>query len=92
MNMKYHIYHQGKNFKRYLNYISGNMVIPTEESQKQEMSLKFVCSKLNQEKLSCFHLKMAKVSKILHKKNSLKFTSAFMQRGQRGILGKEIVQ
>ena len=50
MNMKYHIYHQGKDFKRYLNYISGNMVIPTEESQKQEMSLKFVCSKQNKEK------------------------------------------
>ena len=50
MTMKYHIYHQGKDFKRYLNYISGNMVIPTEESQKQEMSLKFVCSKQNKEK------------------------------------------
>lgn len=62
MNMKYHIYHQGKDFKRYLNYISGNMVIPAEESQKQEMSLKFVCSKQNKEKkLSSFHLKMTKV-------------------------------
>ena len=39
-----------------------NMVISTEESQKEEMSLKFVCSKQNKEKkLSSFHLKMTKV-------------------------------
>ena len=92
VSQKCHIMQQGTYFE-----ISRLHIKQGERESKTEMSFKFVCSKQNQESFFFFiHLEIAKLSKILHKKELLEnYICIYTHGNTRVLFGKhkfEIIQ